>query len=92
MTSPSSDRNRKPRPDLATVESLRNDLVPEEFPEGPYGAPDDSPLESSLRRPEQRPMSAFAYENRHLHAGLERDYPQDHALHDEAGPSSSGGE
>lgn len=30
--------NRQPYTDLATVESQRNDLTAEEFPEGPYGS------------------------------------------------------
>jgi hypothetical protein len=84
---------KQPEPDLATVESSRNDLAAEEFPEGPYGSasPVDSWGKSSPWRDDQRPQNRFSYENRGLHAGLERDYPGDHELHDEAGPDGSGG-
>ncbi len=92
LSSPSTDRNREPRPDLSTVESIRNDLAPEEFPEGPYGSPFESSGKSTPWRPEQRSPSAYAYENRQLHAGLARDYPEDHDLHDETGSPSGDGE
>lgn len=80
-----------PKADLATVESRRNDLAVEEFPEGPYGADivAASISKSSPWRPEQRSASAYAYENRELHAGLEREYPEDHELHDEASNEAS---
>lgn len=67
--------------DLNTVESQRNDLSVEEFPEGPYGIslPVESLGKSSPWRENQRASSAFEYENRELHAGLDRDYPdEDH--------------
>ncbi|GGF99030.1 hypothetical protein [Paenibacillus abyssi] len=65
--------------DLATVESQRNDLIPEEFPEGPYGADllSESLGKSSPWRDDQRPSNRFDYENRSLHKGLERGYPGD---------------
>lgn len=83
---------RDPTPDLATVESQRNDLAAEEFPEGPYGSDivSESLGKSSPWRIEQRPPNRFSYENRELHAGLEREYPGDHELHDEAGDDSAG--
>lgn len=76
---------REPTPDLSTVESRRNDLTAEEFPEGPYGSDLEAATlgKSTPWRPEQRPPRTYAYENRRLHAGLERDYPGDHPLHDE---------
>ena len=65
--------------DLSTVESQRNDLTFEEFPEGPYGADlhEDEPVKSSPWRPEQRQPNRFGYENRELHGSQERDYPGD---------------
>jgi hypothetical protein len=70
--------------DLATVESQRNDLIPEEFPEGPYGAalPVESLGKSTPWRRDQRPPSPFSYENRELHEGMQRNYPGDHETHD----------
>ncbi|CAH1221675.1 hypothetical protein PAECIP111893_04758 [Paenibacillus plantiphilus] len=73
------DENRQPYTDLSTVESQRNDLTAEEFPEGPYGS--DIPVlvlgKSKPWRIDQRPSNRFDYENRELHAGMEREYPGD---------------
>ena len=65
--------------DLATVESQRNDLIAEEFPDGSYGSPvnAESLGKSSPWRVDQRPPNRFDYENRELHAGMEREYPGD---------------
>jgi hypothetical protein len=82
------DEERSEHTDLATVESQRNDLAAEEFPEGPYGS---SILSQSLGkstpwREDQRPPNRFTYENRDLHEGLGRGgYPADHNTHDEPG-------
>jgi hypothetical protein len=70
--------------DFASVESQRNDLVPEEFPEGPYGSslPVESLGKSTPWRDDQRPPNRFAYENRELHDGMERAYPPEHEPND----------
>ncbi|WP_159882639.1 hypothetical protein [Paenibacillus puerhi] len=70
--------------DFETVESARNDLTAEEFPEGPYGSDllTESLGKSSPWRADQRSQNRFSYENRQLHAGLPRDYPGDHRMHD----------
>lgn len=69
--------NRGPYTDVSTVESLRNDLTAEEFPEGPYGS--DLQVESLSKskpwRIDQRSPNSFGYENRTLHEGIKRDYP-----------------
>jgi hypothetical protein len=73
--------------DLATVESQRNDLVPEEFPEGPYGSElltSDTLGKSTPWRRDQRSPSPYTYENRELHEGMQRNYPGDHETHDES--------
>lgn len=79
--------NRSEYTDLSTVESQRNDLVAEEFPEGPYGSSlfSESLGKSSPWRKDQRPPNRFSYENRELHEGLPRDYPPEHLTHDESG-------
>ncbi|MFC5468710.1 hypothetical protein ACFPPD_08240 [Cohnella suwonensis] len=72
--------------DLKTVESRRNDLAPEEFPEGPYGFSaefSETLGKSTPWRDDQRPPNPFSYENRELHAGLDRGYPGDHEVHSE---------
>jgi hypothetical protein len=78
--------NKQPYTDLSTVESGRNDLTAEEFPEGPAGSSlkSESLGKSTPWRDTQRPPNRFAYENRKLHQGLPRSYPQDHKLHDES--------
>jgi hypothetical protein len=69
--------NRQPYTDVSTVESQRNDLIPEEFPEGPYGSDliSESLGKSTPWRIDQRSPNRFSYENRALHADLSRDYP-----------------
>ncbi|MBD3920081.1 hypothetical protein H8B09_15055 [Paenibacillus sp. PR3] len=66
--------------DFATVESYRNELTSEEFPDGPYGADLESESlgKSKPWRLEQRAINPFGYENRSLHAGMERGYPGDY--------------
>ncbi|MCR8656868.1 hypothetical protein [Paenibacillus endoradicis] len=72
--------------DLATVESQRNDLVAEEFTDGPYGSPvnAESLGKSTDWRVDQRPPNRFDYENRELHSGKERKYPGDQGQGDAA--------
>ncbi|EFM11591.1 conserved hypothetical protein [Paenibacillus curdlanolyticus YK9] len=72
-----TDEKRNRYTDFAAVESQRNDLNLEEFPEGPYGA-DLHPATVSKSQPwriDQQNASRFDYENHALHAGMERDYP-----------------
>lgn len=74
--------------DLSTVESQRNDLAPEEFPEGPYGSDlrSDSLGKSSPWRVDQRPPNRFDYEDRNQHMGIRRDYPgEDDAIQADPG-------
>ena len=80
------ERKRKSA-DLRTVESTRNDLTAEEFPEGPYGSSllTESLGKSTPWREDQRPPNRFSYENRDLHEGLPRVFPPDHETHDEQG-------
>ncbi|MBH5317278.1 hypothetical protein I6N90_05565 [Paenibacillus sp. GSMTC-2017] len=69
--------NRQPYTDVTTVESQRNDLNAEEFPDGPYGSDliSESLGKSSPWRIDQRSSNRFSYENRSLHEGQGRDYP-----------------
>ena len=83
---PFKKERRSDYTDVSTVESLRNDLTAEEFPEGAYGMPllTESLGKSSPWRQDQRPPNRFAYENRAFHEGLPRDYPPEHLTHDES--------
>jgi len=82
---PFRPEEKRPTTDLASVESQRNDLIPEEFPEGPYGSP--APMHSLGKsepwRDDQRSPNPYGYENRELHDGLDRDYPGEDDLRDE---------
>ncbi|MGO4374413.1 hypothetical protein AB4Z21_27405 [Paenibacillus sp. MCAF20] len=73
------DEDRQEYTDVSTVESQRNDLIPEEFPEGPYGTEllVESPGKSKPWRIDQSASKRFDYENRSLHEDLDRDYPGD---------------
>ncbi|MCM3632347.1 hypothetical protein [Paenibacillus camelliae] len=73
------NEKRSESTDLATVESQRNDLIPEEFADGPYGSPTNAEQlgKSTPWRKDQRPPNRFDYEDRAQHAGTEREYPGD---------------
>ena len=62
---------RREYTDLSTVESQRNDLALEEFPEGPYGSSllSESLGKSTPWRVDQRSAHRFDYENHELHEG-----------------------
>lgn len=72
--------------DFANVEKQRKFIIPEDLPDGSYGAPKgaDTPVEgkSTPWEEEQRPYSAFNYENKSLHENLPRKYPGAHPTHD----------
>ncbi|GAK04284.1 hypothetical protein JCM19037_2675 [Geomicrobium sp. JCM 19037] len=77
------DKERKYE-DFESVESIDHDIIPEDLPEGPYGAPVDKPLgKTEPWEPGQHAKSAFTYENRELHAGRERKDPNAHDPHSE---------
>lgn len=71
------NEDREPYTDVSTVESQRNDLIPEEFPEGSYGSDllTESLGKSTPWRINQRSSNPFGYENRTLHEGIDRNYP-----------------
>lgn len=71
------DEERDDYTDVSTVESLRNDLIPEEYPEGPYGSDlmTESLGKSKPWRIDQSASKPFGYENKSLHAGIDRGYP-----------------
>src|SRR5690606_19278596 len=76
---------RKWYTDLATVESQRNEIIPEEFPDGSYGSifAAEKTLQPKEWREDQRSLSGFTYEYRSFHEGLDRGgYPGQHDTHD----------
>lgn len=69
---------------LDVDDAYRSKLRPEEFPEGAYGAEKEEQLgKSTPWKPGQRRASAFTYENKEFHEGLERQDPNRHPTHDE---------
>ncbi|MBM7583499.1 hypothetical protein JOC86_000036 [Bacillus pakistanensis] len=73
--------------DVSNVETQRNFLTSEEYPEGPYGSPigkhEEVENKSTPWQEEQQYYSAFTYENRNLHQDLPRQVPGAHQTHDE---------
>lgn len=73
--------------DFSNVETMRNFLVPETLPEGPYGSPRGKyePVENKSTPWEkgQRYYSAFNYENKSLHEDLPRQMGPAHPPHDD---------
>ena len=74
--------------DFSNVEKQRDYLIPEEFPEGPFGSSiaKDAPVQNKNTpwQEGQRYQSAFNYENKSLHEGLPRQYPGAHPTHDDS--------
>ncbi|WP_199426590.1 cytosolic protein [Thermaerobacillus caldiproteolyticus] len=73
--------------DFSTVEKIRNFLVPETLPEGPYGSPrgKNEPVQnkSTSWKKGQRYYSAFNYEYKSLHQDIPRQDPGAHPPHDD---------
>ncbi|MCY7856149.1 hypothetical protein MOB44_05660 [Bacillus sonorensis] len=73
--------------ELSNVQTQRNFLTAEEFPEGEYGSPagKDEAVENKNTpwQEGQQFYSNFTYENRDLHEDVPRQYPGAHPVHDE---------
>ncbi|WP_028393700.1 hypothetical protein [Bacillus cihuensis] len=73
--------------EISNVEKQKNDLLPEELPEGPYGAPRGEMTsvenKSSPWKEGQRYTSAFNYEYKSLHESLPRQMDGAHPPHDD---------
>jgi len=83
-----SDEKEDKYEDFSNVRAQKNELIPEEFPEGSFGSEinKDEPVEGKSTPWEegQRRQSAFVYADKDFHAGLPRQAPGAHPLHDEA--------
>ncbi|WP_421381137.1 cytosolic protein [Bacillus salacetis] len=79
------DKEEEVYTDFSNVETMRNFLVPEQTPEGPYGAPRGkyTPVENKSTPWEegQRYYSAFNYEFKSLHQDIPRQDPGSHPVH-----------
>ncbi|QQE75608.1 hypothetical protein KDJ56_06485 [Brevibacillus composti] len=77
--------DNKPYSELSTVESQRNEILQEEFPEGPYGSATNAERlgKSTGWEPSQHSTSTrFTYETRQFHEHLTRQLPGHHPTHD----------
>jgi len=72
---------------LSNEENMKDIVVPEEFPDGPFGSPirKEAPVErkSTKWREGQRSISAYTYADKDRHDDLPRQMPGAHPLHDE---------
>lgn len=77
----------KKHTDFSNVTKMKNELIPEEFPEGAFGSPihAEKPVQSKTTPWEkgQRRKSAFVYSNKDLHDDLPRQAPGAHPIHDD---------
>lgn len=73
--------------DLKNVEYIKENLIPEEFPEGAFdssiGKQDPIFSKSTPWKEGQRRQSAFVYPDKERHDDLPRRTPGSHPLHDE---------
>lgn len=73
--------------DFSTVDHVKNEMIPEEFPEGPVGSPinAEKPVsgKSTAWKEGQKRTSAFVYPDEDQHDDLPRRTPGAHPLHDE---------
>jgi hypothetical protein len=73
--------------DFSNVEKMNHYIIPEEFPEGPFGSPFriNVPVEnkSTEWKEGQRPYSNFNYEYKSLHEDLPRQMEGAHPPHDD---------
>ncbi|MDR9852640.1 hypothetical protein RJP21_03360 [Paenibacillus sp. VCA1] len=78
--------------DFSNVESQRNDLIAEEFPEGPYGSSleAESIGKSAPWGKGQNGPRPYGYENLQLHEGSGRDYPAEDLMTDEQNERGDG--
>lgn len=82
-----NDKKPKEFSDFSNVKNIHDDLIPEEFPEGPFGSPinTEQPVsgKSSPWEKDQQRLSAYVYPYKKIHDDLPRQTPGAHPLHDE---------
>lgn len=84
-----SKEDAKKYSDFSNVEDMRNYLIPEQMPEGPYGSPINKDKlvqnKSTPWKEGQRYHSAFNYPDKDRHDDLPRQIDGAHPLHDHQG-------
>lgn len=81
------DKEKNRFSELSNVEKAHEELIPEEYPDGPYGSSirKDEPVRSKStpwRKGQQR-TSAYVYPDQERHDDLPRQMPGSHPIHDE---------
>ena len=75
--------------DFASVRRMRDQLIPEEFPEGSYGSTNNKQVapksKSTPWTPGQYRESAFVFPHKSQHDNLPRQADGAHPIHDEKG-------
>lgn len=69
--------------DFSNVTQMKNELIPEEFPEGAFGSPINAKSKSTPWKKGQHRQSAYVYPDKEQHDDLPRQAPGAHPLHDE---------
>ncbi|MET3287944.1 hypothetical protein ACTID9_19895 [Brevibacillus fluminis] len=72
--------------DFGVVQSQRNEILQEEFPEGPYGSSrNEARLGKSTpwEEGQHSTTTRFTYETREFHENLQRLVPGSHPIHDD---------
>ncbi|MEN2768360.1 hypothetical protein [Ornithinibacillus xuwenensis] len=79
-------KDKKQFSDFSNVRNQRNNLIPEEFPEGSFGSSinkhDPVFSKSTPWKEGQRRESAFVYPYKELHEDLPRQIDGSHPIHD----------
>ncbi|MGG3874453.1 hypothetical protein [Brevibacillus laterosporus] len=73
--------------ELSTVQSQRNEILQEEFPEGPFGAATNEEKlgkATGWEKGQHSTTNRFTYETRQLHQELPRQYPGAHPTHSDS--------
>lgn len=80
-------KDKKKYSDVSTVQNLKHDIIPEEYPEGPYGSPygEMEPVKgkSTPWKEDQKSISPFAYSQKDLHEHTPRQTPGAHRVPEE---------
>lgn len=80
------DHNKK-YSNFSNVEKMKNELIPEEFPEGAFGSSINQDEKVSSKSTKwnqgQKRTSAYVYPDEDQHDDLPRQFPGAHPLHDE---------
>lgn len=77
-------KDKKDYEDSSTAQNVKHDIIPEEYPEGPYGSPYNANEtvegKSTPWKEGQKSISPFAYSQKDLHEHTPRRVPGAHRV------------